>query len=104
MPCPPDELVARICVGGCGRWSSTRSASPVASQPRIERRNLERHFVARRSDGNRSSLHHLRLVIPGIDLHATAQGQSRDLIEFSVVERRTLRRQRRQAGYVAAFG
>src|SRR5579864_2904370 len=79
------SLVARV---GVGRGGGSRCGSGVcteASQPRKEWRDLKGHFVTRRGDGDRSRLHHFRLVVPGIDLHAAAQRQGRNLIDFGIV-------------------
>ena len=75
-------LVARSCVRRCSsrcRSRSSRSGRIVPCQPRIERRHFKRHLVARRGDGHRCGLHHFRFVVPRVDLHASAQGQRRDL-------------------------
>src|SRR4029077_10499063 len=76
-------LVARVRIGGSVR---SRSARTVARQTRKERRNFKRHLVTRRSDGDRSRLHHLDLIGPGIDLDASAQRQGRDLIELAHIQ------------------
>src|SRR4029077_13927949 len=99
------RLVPRIlsAIGGGGRRSNWCGVATVARQAREEGRDFERHLVARRGDGDRSRLHHFRFVVPGIDLHASAQGQSCGLVELAVVEGRTLRGESRQAADLSAF-
>ena len=90
-------LVAWVGVCGGGWRRRRRRGCTDAGQTREEGRDFERHLVTRRGDSDRSRLHHFRLVVPGIDLHASAQGQSSDLIELSIVERRAQRSQGGQA-------
>jgi hypothetical protein len=88
--------VARGHVRRSSCWRGGRSILRTpACQPRIERSDFKRHFVARGSDRDWSRLNHLCLVVPGIDLHASTERQSRDLIKFIVVERRTFARKSR---------
>src|ERR1039458_8399966 len=68
-------LVARARVGGSGWCRSLSGANTVPGQPRKEGRDLKRHLVTRRGDGDRSRLHHFRLIVPGVDLHTAAQRQ-----------------------------
>src|SRR6266852_9350022 len=66
-------VAARSRVRGGGRaWIC---AAPVASQPREKGRHLERHLVTRRRDRNRRRLDQFHVVIPGVQLDASAQGQ-----------------------------
>src|SRR5260370_11974586 len=98
-------LVARIAVAGCGRrtraWETRRAE---ACQSRIKRSDLERHLVAGRGDCDRSRLHHFGLVVPGVDLHATAQRQRRDLVQLIHIEGRPSAGKARQADHGAIFG
>src|ERR1700719_979187 len=64
------SLVARARVGGRGGGSRWSGACTVASQAREEGRDLKWHLVSRGGDDDRSRLHHFRLVVPWIDLHA----------------------------------
>src|SRR5579872_980441 len=94
------SLIASIRVisgrgGRCGR----RGVCTKAGQAREEGRDFKRHLVARRGNGDRSRLHHLRLVVPGINLHAPAQWQGSDLVELRVIQRWTLGCQSRQTAH-----
>src|SRR4029077_9210593 len=95
-------LVARVPVRSRG-WSARTVRRSKPRQPRIERRDFKRHLVTRGSDCDRSRFHHLRFVVPRVDLDAAAQGQRRDLIQFVHVQRRALRGQSRQPVHSASF-
>src|SRR5580698_2164344 len=96
-------LVTRGCVCSRSRVIRSRVVRTEARQPWIERGDFERHLVTRRGDGDRSCLHHFRLVVPRVDLHAAAKGQRCDLIELGVVECRTLRGESAQTQDLPAF-
>src|SRR6476660_8674683 len=105
---PPSEIArpyslvgARGCIGRAGRRSGICSAS-IADKPREERRHFKRHLVTSRSDGDRSGLDHFHVVIPRVQLHASAQWQSGDLIELVRIQGRRRSHQRGHA-FDAAF-
>src|SRR5580698_2970575 len=96
-------LVTRGCVCSRSRVIRSRVVRTEARQPWIERGDFERHLVTRRGDGDRSRLHHFRLVVPRVDLHAAAERKRCDLIELGVVECRTLRGESAQTQDLPAF-
>src|SRR6185436_16718833 len=85
----PEFLPASACfkrvglVGGCRVRRSRRSrAAPVAGKPREKWSHFKRHLVPGRGNCHRRSLDQLDIVIPGVELYASAQRQRRNLVQF----------------------
>ena len=55
-----------------------------ASKPGEKWRHFQRHLVARRGDGQSHGLDQFHMVIPGIELDASAQRRRCDLVQFVV--------------------
>src|SRR5437763_16021387 len=72
------KLVARL---GGGSRAVRLITRVVAGQTGQERRHFKRHLLARRRDGYWLTLNQFDLVVPGIHLHASTQGQSCDLVQ-----------------------
>src|SRR5208337_1629911 len=81
-------LIARRWVRGV-RHSCWVDECSVTAKPGKKWRHLERHFVARRSEGRRRGLDQFRMVVPGVELDASAQRQGSDLVQFIGIEGRS---------------
>ena len=54
----------------------------IAREERHERRNFKRHFLARRKQRHGLGLHQLDMIVPGVELDASAHGKRRDLVNL----------------------
>src|SRR5207302_1907929 len=71
------------------RRSSRVDDCSVAGKAGEKWRHFQRHLAARRSDGHRRGLDQFRMVIPGVELDASAQRQGRDLVQLVGIEGRS---------------